>query len=237
MYKILISLILWPIWFVYTFFVLILIFFLIFIIPRKIFYFFLRPFCWFWCFFGGQILKKDNMPPSASEQPYIYMFNHTSMFDQFMIGAFVNHYITAVAAIEVFRYPLWGQVCRRYGIIPIPRTRIKQALKSLVRAQDKISKGSSIIIAPEGTRTLNGEIGLFKKGPFHLAKNSGATIIPIGLIGGFKAKKKSDWKLRPGILRIRFGAPIYSKEYSDLTIEELRDSVRKRIKDLIKEKD
>ena len=36
------------------------------------------------------------------------MFNHVSMFDQFMIGAYVTHYVTAVAAIEIFKYPIFG---------------------------------------------------------------------------------------------------------------------------------
>ena len=119
------------------------------------------------------------------------MFNHCSMFDQFMIGAYVEHYLTAVAAIEIFKYPLWGHVLRKYGIAPIYRSKLKDALNSLFYSENKLKNGDSILIAPEGTRTTNGKLGLFKKGPFHLAKNSGATIIPVGLSGGFEAKKEN----------------------------------------------
>ena len=49
------------------------------------------------------------------------MFNHASMFDQFMIGSYVSHYLTAVAAIEVFNYPFFGIILKKYGIIPIVR--------------------------------------------------------------------------------------------------------------------
>ena len=45
-------------------------------------------------------MRKINNPPESGGGPYLYMFNHVSMFDQFMIGAYVTHYITAVAAIE-----------------------------------------------------------------------------------------------------------------------------------------
>ena len=77
-------------------------------------------------------------------------------------------------------------------------------------------------------------MGPFKKGPFHLLKNTGATIVPIGLIGGFKAKKKEDWRLTPGILTTRFGLPITQQEYAHLDVIELRDLVREKIQILIK---
>jgi 1-acyl-sn-glycerol-3-phosphate acyltransferase len=155
------------------------------------------------------------------------------MFDQFMIGAYVEHYLTAVAAIEIFKYPLWGNVLKKYGIIPIYRKKLKKALNSLLLAEEKLKKGDSILIAPEGTRTINGELGLFKKGPFHLAKNTGATIIPVGLVGAYQAKKKTDWRISPGILSIKFGKPIRNKSYSNMSVIELKDHVRQKILKLI----
>ena len=85
------------------------------------------------------------------------------------------------------------------------------------------------MISPEGTRTITGEIGPFKKGPFHLAKNTKVTIVPIGLIGGFKAKNKNDWRISPGVLSVVFGKPIDSNEYQDLNINELKDLVLNKI--------
>ena len=48
-----------------------------------------------YCFLAGQWLRKINNPPESDGGPYLYMFNHVSMFDQFMIGAYIGHYITA----------------------------------------------------------------------------------------------------------------------------------------------
>lgn len=233
MFKFFISLIIWPIWLMYTVLSLMIIFLLILIIPSKKLYFLLRPICWFWCLFGGQLLNKKNLQPPKKDQPYIYMFNHCSMFDQFMIGAYVEHYLTAVAAVEIFKYPLWGHVLRKYGIIPIHRKKLKKALNSLSLAEDKLRQGDSLIIAPEGTRTINGELGLFKKGPFHLAKNSGATIIPVGLVGAFEAKNKTDWRIRPGRLTIIFGKPIFKEDYSEMSIVDLKEHVRNQVLKLI----
>ena len=185
-------------------------------------------------FLAGQWLRKINNPPESDGGPYLYMFNHVSMFDQFMIGAYVGHYITAVAAIETFRYPIFGLILKKYGIIPIVRQKIKKAIVSLKVAEEAIKQGTSFLISPEGTRTLTGEIGPFKKGPFHLAKNTNATIVPIALRGGFRAKRKNDWRLQPGVLTVVFGDPIRSINYKELDIKELRDLILKKIIELKK---
>ena len=236
-FKTLISLLLWPIWFLFFVPSLFILFLLIYIIPKQYYYFIVRPVCWIYCFLAGQILTRENQPPPFEGQPYLYLFNHVSMFDQFMVGAFVPHYITAIGAEEIFKYPVWGQLIKKYGAIPIKRKMLKSALKSLNLVEDAIKKGTSFIIAPEGTRTLDGKLGAFKKGPFHIAKNTGITIVPIALIGAFEAKRKDDWKLMPGIITTRFGNPIRKEEYQDLSIEEIRDLTKIRIEKLIKGKD
>ena len=80
-------------------------------------------------------------------------------------------------------------------------------------------------------------MGVFKKGAFHIAKNTGITIVPIALIGAFEAKRKNDWKLMPGIITTRFGKPIAKEEYENLSIEEIRDLTKTRIQKLIKGED
>ncbi len=192
MFRGIISLILWPIWFIF-FALTMLIFYISFLlVPRSYLHYLIRPISWLYCLLAGQLLKRENQPPNPKKQPYLSLFNHGSMFDQFMIAAFIPHYITAVGAIEQFRYPIWGTIMRKYGVIPIIRQELKQAMHSLSKAEKGLNKGISFLISPEGTRTLTGELGQFKKGPFHLAKNTGATIVPIGLIGAFEAKKKKD---------------------------------------------
>ena len=75
----------------------------------------MRPICWIYCLLAGQILIKENQAPPPENGPYLYLFNHVSMFDQFMVGAFVPHYITAIGAEEIFKYPVWGQLIKKYG--------------------------------------------------------------------------------------------------------------------------
>jgi len=182
---------------------------------------------------GGQWLRIKGNPPLKENGPYLYLFNHQSIFDAFMIVASTRHYFTGVGAIEQFSYPVWGFLAKKYGLIPIERKKIGSAIGSLAEVENTLKNGISAMIAPEGTRTLTGNLGPFKKGAFHVAKNTGITIIPVALIGAFEAKNRNDWRVKPGILSTIFGEPITQKEYDDLSVADLCDLVRSRISELI----
>ena len=234
MFRTLISLILWPLTFIVFTFVVGggYLFLLLFIHPEKL-HPFARIICRILLTTGGQWLSVRGTPPPKIGQPYLYLFNHQSLFDSFMLAAAIPHYITAVGANKQFSWPVWGYLVRRYGVIPIKRRKLKAAIHSLHLAEEAVQKGTSFIISPEGTRTLTGEMGQFKKGAFHVAKNTGITIVPVGIQGAFDAKNKNDWRLTPGILTIHFGELIKKEEYNNMTVEQLRDFTRNKISELI----
>jgi 1-acyl-sn-glycerol-3-phosphate acyltransferase len=186
--------------------------------------------------FGGQWFRVKGIAPDPKNGPYLYMINHASLFDAMMVVASIRHYFTGVGKVEQFSYPIWGYLAKQYGIIPIVRQQLDLAIISLVKAEKAIKEGVSIMIAPEGTRTLTGKLGTFKKGPFHVAKNTGVTIIPMGLLGAYSAKSKNDWRIQPGILTTVFGDPITNKDYENLSLEELQELVKKKISELIRTK-
>jgi 1-acyl-sn-glycerol-3-phosphate acyltransferase len=164
------------------------------------------------------------------------MFNHESMFDHFMIVAATSHYLTGVAAEDQYSYPVYGAGLRRYKAIPIKREKLKDAIHSLDDAESVIKNGTSLLIAPEGTRTITGRMGPFKKGPFHLAKNTKATIIPVALIDAWRAKPKTDWRFKPSIITVRFGDPVLATDYEHLKLQELSDYIRNLLTHLIAKK-
>ena len=228
------SIILWPIWYAYL--IIILPVFLIFIIfvSKEYFHYFLRPMSYFFCLFGGQKLKVYGKIPDPKSGPYLYLMNHESLFDHFAIGRHIKHYVTAIAKYEQFKYPLWGHVAKYYGIEPIDRSNTKKAIKSLKKVEMEIMKNKlSFLIAPEGTRSKDGSLGEFKKGAFHLAKNTGASIVPVIINGAYEAKNKKDWRLRPGTIDVHFSDSISAHIYKDMSVEELRDYVRGIIKEFV----
>ena len=236
MYKTLVSIILWPIFL--SLFVLGVggYFILTTFISLQQAHSYMKWFCRICLFSAGQILRIEGNIPKKEKQPYIYMFNHESMFDHFMIVAATSHYLTGVAAEDQYSYPVYGAGLRRYKAIPIKREKLKDAIHSLDDAESVIKNGTSLLIAPEGTRTITGTMGPFKKGPFHLAKNTKATIIPVALIDAWRAKPKTDWRFKPSIITVRFGDPVLATDYEHLKLQELSDYIRNLLIHLIGKK-
>jgi 1-acyl-sn-glycerol-3-phosphate acyltransferase len=180
---------------------------------------------------GQRLIVKGSIPDS-NNGPHLYLFNHGSLFDQFILIAAIREFVTGVGASKQFSWPVWGLIVRRYGVIPIQRRNLKQAIHSIDRAEKEARKGVSLMMAPEGTRTLTGSLGPFKKGPFHLALHTNITIIPVAFINAYRAKNKNDWRIRPGKLTAHFGEPLKSSEYQGKSVMELQQDVRERIIEL-----
>lgn len=180
-------------------------------------------------FGAGQIIKVEGEMPDPKDGPHLYLFNHQSLLDQFLIAGTVKEYITAVGAEYQFSWPIWGRVIKRLGAIPIVREDLTKAIHSLSLAENEIRKGTSFLLAPEGTRTRTGKMGEFKKGTFHLSLNTGVTIIPIGLIGAYNSKQKNDWRIYPGRITVRIGKPVKNDYCQKMSVDELRDDIRNKI--------
>ncbi len=163
---------------------------------------------------------------------YIFMGNHQSLFDIFVIPAAIPSCFVGVEAAYHFNIPVWGYLIRKWGCIPIKRDDLKKAVKSLDMAAETLKSGMSIAILPEGHRTVTGEIASFKKGPFHLAKEAKADILPFAVAGLFNYHPKSSLILNPGRVGVNIGRPILHKDFKDFSVEKLREHVFQTIKHL-----
>lgn len=179
---------------------------------------------------SGTVLRVKGKHRLKRPEGYILMPNHQSILDVFILGAVVYRYMTGLGAAYQFKLPFWGTVLRRWGIIPIPRKNLKKAIESIDMAREKLKRGIPVMVAPEGTRTVDGRIGEFKKGPFHLSLQSRADIIPMLIQGAYEVKPMMDWRLRPGVVRVEIGDVIPYEEYRGMSVEELRNHVRDRLR-------
>lgn len=173
---------------------------------------------------------KEHVLPGRT---YLFMSNHASMFDIPLFEAYIPVFVRGVEASRQFKWPVYGWLIRRMGNIPIDRKNIHASIRSIKKTWGVLQKGKSILILPEGTRTPDGKIGLFKKLPFLLAKQAGVPVIPIGISGLFELKNKNSWLIRPGPVSIRFGKAVSTAEIEALSLEELQHLVRERIFSLV----
>ncbi|MFB3924609.1 MAG: lysophospholipid acyltransferase family protein [Syntrophales bacterium] len=172
------------------------------------------------------VIGKEN---ALIGKPQIFMANHQSWFDIFIVFAHIPAQFSWIAKKELFSIPFFGTALRRLGTIEIDRKHHASALKSIDAAAQKIRDGKSVVTFPEGTRSMDGEIQPFKKGVFHLALKSGVPIVPISIVGSREIMPKKSLKIHPGKIVMVIGEPIEIDGYSVETIEELITRVRTAI--------
>jgi len=178
-------------------------------------------------------VRSEGTENIEADKTYLFMSNHTSLFDIPLFAAYIPIFVRGVEALRQFKWPVYGWMIRRLGNIPIDRNNIQDSIKSAKIAEEHLKKGTSILILPEGHRTLDGNMRPFKKLPFHLAKGAEVPIIPIGISGVFQLKRKGSWLIRPRPIKIKFGPPIEPEQIRTLSVEVLRDLTKARILALI----
>jgi len=164
-----------------------------------------------------------------TDQPLIFMANHSSLMDIPLLKAVIPRYFRGILAHDHLHYFLYGAVVRRMGNIPIHRKNVQLSLKSFQQARNLLDQNICITVLPEGNRSLDGKLLPFKKLPFHFAKESSAAIVPTAISGVFSMKNKGSFKLNPGHIVVRFGPIIQRDEMVRRDLRELMDLTWDRI--------
>ncbi|THB80914.1 MAG: 1-acyl-sn-glycerol-3-phosphate acyltransferase [Desulfobacteraceae bacterium] len=227
------SLVLWivgSVWFLFSFFILV---FCLVLFSREFSYQVCRRLFRFLVALMGIRLRIEGAQHMDKQRTYIIMGNHQSLFDIFIIPCAIPYSFVGIEAAYHFRFPLWGYLIKKWGNIPIEREDRSSAIQSLKQAAGIVKQGRSIGVLPEGHRTRTGRLGSFKKGPFYLAKEAGADILPFGIHGLYEYQKRGAFRIYPGNVRIRVGPPIPFREIEHLPVNEMSELLRQRIQELI----
>lgn len=183
-------------------------------------------------FFGIRVSCAGRTAVDRTE-PHIFIANHVNLFDLFILYGYLPGYARGVELDEHFSWPVWGTLTRRLGTIPISHTDTKKAISSLAAAAKAFSQGTSIIILPEGRRTRDGNLQMFKRGPFRLAKHTGADIIPVAMKGAWERKTVHSFVVTPGRVELKFGARIEAEEVAQSSERQLRELAKARVQELL----
>ena len=175
---------------------------------------------------AGIKVEVEGLEMVPTEGPVIYMGNHQGNFDILALTRAIPRLFSWVAKEELFRVPVFGAAMRRAGYIPLDRSDGRKALKSMNQAAQRIAAGASVVIFPEGTRTKDGALLPFKRGAFLLAVKAGVPIVPFTINGSRAINPRNRIELRPGTIRITFGAPI---DVAGVPEQELLERVRAAI--------
>ncbi|MNR89871.1 1-acyl-sn-glycerol-3-phosphate acyltransferase [compost metagenome] len=160
---------------------------------------------------------------------YLFMGNHPSMLDPFILAIAVPRFAVGIEKAANFKIPIYGRLVSRFGNIPIHKDDPVRSREAIATAIDRFRQGVSIVILPEGTRSKDGGLGPFKKGGFHLAVDTGATILPITIMGAYQVFRTGGWRMRPGLVEVVFGEPFSAEGKTREDLDSLLAETRRRI--------
>lgn len=134
----------------------------------------------------------------SQQKSYIITPNHQSYFDIFVLLASLDLNFKFIAKASLFKIPFLGWSMKRLGYIAIDRENLRSALKSVKKSTELIKNKTSILIFPEGTRSLDGKLLSFKKGGLNMfLKQGGITVLPVAIKGTVNILRKNSLAVYP----------------------------------------
>jgi putative phosphoserine phosphatase/1-acylglycerol-3-phosphate O-acyltransferase len=163
-----------------------------------------------------------------SHRPAVFVFNHQSKADVVIAAKLLRRDIAGVGKQEIKKEsPIIGMVMELGGVVFIDRADGKSAINAMQPLVDAMRKGGkSVVIAPEGTRTVSPKMAPFKKGAFHLAMQAGVPIVPIVIHNSGDVAPKGDFVFRPATVEVEVLPPVDTSRWRVETIDEHVREVR-----------
>ncbi len=170
----------------------------------------------------------ENIP---KDTPVVFVSNHQSWFDIFILAAHLPGHIRFVAKKELTKVPFLGGAMKAADQIFIDRHDRQAAFEAYATAAQTIRSGMNAIVFPEGTRSRTGELQPFKKGPFVLAIASQVPVMPVYCAGTFTLLPKGTLRVNPHPVAALIGQPMSTKglayEDRDTFMADVRSEILK----------
>ena len=172
----------------------------------------------------------DHLDP---DQQYVFTANHESAFDILLVYAALPHKLVFLAKTELKKIPFlgWAMVLGKH--IFVDRKNHKAALASMDIAKDSLKKyPRSIMIFPEGTRSLDGQMKPFKRGGTVLAIETGLPVVPVAICGTFDVTKKGSFNIHPKTIGLVIGHPVPTTGLSIKDRNTVTETLRQQVVNL-----
>lgn len=166
---------------------------------------------------------KENL---YNHRPAVFIFNHQSSADMIILAKLLREDIQAIGKKELKNHP-FGPIFKAMGLIFVDRSNKEKAIEAMQPAVEALKTGTSIAIAPEGTRSVDRTLGKFKKGAFHLAMQANVPIVPVVIKNAHDAMPKGSSLVRPTNIEIVVLDPVDVSKWKLKNLEEHIEGVRK----------
>lgn len=171
---------------------------------------------------GSENILKD--------KSYVVVANHQSQIDIPILVMAVRTNLRIIAKKELFKIPFLGWGMKAVGMLEVDRSNHKQSIETLKKAENIVKEQHlSVLVFPEGTRSPDGKIHPFKKGPFVLSINTGLPILPVSVSGTGHITPKGKLQINRGRVKIIIHPPIPVENWELKDRDKLLEETHKTV--------
>lgn len=189
------------------------------------------PVVWARLFLAMTLVKvrvrgRENIDSKTS---YVFVANHQSAYDIFTVYALLHHNFRWMMKKELRKIPLVGFACEKSHQIYVDNSTPSALKRTMDRAESLLRHGMSLVIFPEGARTLDGRMHRFKRGAFMLADEFRLPVVPLTIDGAYDVLPRTGRIPRPGRITLTIHPPVYPGKNGHGDIARLMERSRQAI--------
>ena len=169
------------------------------------------------------VAGRENVPPG----PAVYAANHGSVLDIPILFGYLPVDFRIIHKRSLYYIPVVGAYLYLGRHIGIDRGRAFEARRSLARAAERIRRGTSVAVFPEGTRSGDATVRTFKRGSILLALSAGVPVVPVSLAGVKRIAPRGLLRMKPGTVRLTIHPPVSTAGRDARDAAALADHVRR----------
>lgn len=171
-----------------------------------------------------RVIGKENIP----NETCLFVGNHTSILDIPVILYSTERQVGFVSKKEVLKIPILSYWLQKGKCIALDRQNPRDAVRMINEGVKNLKDGYSMMIFPEGTRSLDGKLLPFKKGSLKLAIKAKVPIVPVTIDAAFTSFEKNK-KFKPSTVNVTFCKPIETEKLTKDEEKTLAEDIRKII--------
>jgi 1-acyl-sn-glycerol-3-phosphate acyltransferase len=165
--------------------------------------------------FSMRVIHPERMVESG---PLLIAVNHSSFFDPPLAGICSRRGVYYLARKTLLKWPFFGPLFPAMNVIPVERDgNDMSALREVIK---KVKEGNAVLLFPEGTRSLDGDLQPARAGIGLVIAKTGAPVLPMRIFGAYEAFPKNARRFQLSQITVVIGEPIH------FSAEEISNSSR-----------
>lgn len=176
-----------------------------------------------------EVVGLENVP---KDTPCLFASNHQSLFDIPLLLGYIDKHKGFVAKKELRKIPLLGNWMEHANCVFLDRENPREGLKAIKGAINNIKEGTSMVIFPEGTRSLDGKIHEFKQGSIKIAEKAKVPVVPIRIEGTIDIQPKGKKLIHASKIKLSIGQAIDLSTYEKEELKHIHEIVQEKVEAL-----